>query len=213
VLLEIAPLVLQVQHLEFRSCLFDRGKFLGALDGVAVEACCNQILFGIITSAPGSRLEMVNDEVAPGLKCVAKVPAINAPSFPKGLSALTKQNQSEQYKSFPVVAGIPTGRHLIGLWEKHIGAGICTPQNSAPFFCFYLERFMEDRELSEREAAARGLPSRMPLHPYEEISWFEGAADESDTGRQGAGVEIPRRLGARRAVGCTSNLSPRGSSQ
>jgi hypothetical protein len=32
---------------------------------------------------------------------------------------------------------------------------------------------MDDcRELSDRESALRGLPSRAPIHPYEELDWF-----------------------------------------
>ncbi|MGC1494082.1 MAG: hypothetical protein WA798_22155 [Candidatus Acidiferrum sp.] len=82
--LEIAPLVHQVQRLEFGLRLFNRGKLLVALDGVAVEACRDQIILGVIASALGSRFEMVNDEVAPSLKRVANVSAINAPEAISG---------------------------------------------------------------------------------------------------------------------------------
>jgi len=53
--------------------------FLVALDGVAIEACRHQVLLRIITSALGSRLEMVNDEIAPSLKRIANVSTVDAP--------------------------------------------------------------------------------------------------------------------------------------
>src|SRR6267154_409538 len=79
VVLEVAPLVTQVQRLEFGLRLFDCGKLLVALDGVAIEACRHQVLLRIITSALGSRLEMVNDEIAPSLKRIANVSTVDAP--------------------------------------------------------------------------------------------------------------------------------------
>jgi hypothetical protein len=33
------------------------------------------------------------------------------------------------------------------------------------------------RELSTSEAATRGLPSRSPVEPYEEIVWAEASSD------------------------------------
>jgi hypothetical protein len=77
VLLEVAPFVGEIQRLKFGLRFFDRLKLLGLLDAVAIDACGDQISFGVITSASGPWFEMVNGEVAPRLERVATVPTIN----------------------------------------------------------------------------------------------------------------------------------------
>jgi hypothetical protein len=79
--------------------------------------------------------------------------------------------------------------------------GVGTSRVLTPFlFALNWSCSMEDRELSEREAAARGLPARMRLHPFEAIAWFEGATDGAESessqnepaeGREDGLVEIP----------------------
>jgi hypothetical protein len=63
--------------------------------------------------------------------------------------------------------------------------GVDSSQESAPFFCFELEIWME---LTASQMAALRLPRREPVFPFCEVAWFEreGADEQSEPDEQDA---------------------------